>query len=301
MDETRVESWDEFEEAIGDYLQAPAFSATFAFRGQANSDWTLRPSLLRLHRKYFPVAGMHKVERLATEHFIPRAKNYAELVPKSDDDWLAWWQVMQHYGVPTRVLDWTRSAFVATYFAVQETQDEANGGVYFARWSIINQDAQRQAEKLGIGDLSGVDFRSINSLNPRQLPPLIKFIDPWTMTNRMVAQQGMHSVCLSPLQDHGKVIRQLMPDGASKYFGRVIIPHSLKREFADRLHRMNITAGALFPGMDGLGRETKEYLSARIEYIIQAHREDLESEPEIFDQLSSTSQAMFMLSDDEEE
>jgi len=43
------------------------------------------------------------------------------LIP-DDEDLVGWWQLMQHYRAPTRLLDWTRSPYVATYFAVIETR-----------------------------------------------------------------------------------------------------------------------------------------------------------------------------------
>lgn len=62
-------------------------------------------------------AGYH--EYLLTREFRLRAHHYLTDLP-DDADYLEWWSLMRHYGAPTRLLDWTYSIYVATYFALEK-------------------------------------------------------------------------------------------------------------------------------------------------------------------------------------
>ncbi len=88
---------------------------TVWFRGQENKDWVLTPSIAR-HAKGIDAEIM--LLKRFTQNAMPYLENKR---PKAEWEWLF---LMQHYGVPTRLLDWTESPLVGLYFAVQDNEKE---------------------------------------------------------------------------------------------------------------------------------------------------------------------------------
>ncbi len=106
------------------------------FRGHQMSHYQLTPSVLRdiipltdargnslkgnerLNSSGCQMTGINP-ERLLNE-FKRRAVHLVDERPQNDFEWLF---IMQHYGVKTRLLDWTTNALVALYFAVDQSQD----------------------------------------------------------------------------------------------------------------------------------------------------------------------------------
>jgi|ERR1019366_1382333 hypothetical protein len=108
-----IEKWADF---IGRFTVPP--KGKWLFRGVL-SDWKFKPSLERVCEDWgvLPTERPLVEKRLLREFkraYPPRAEIPA---PRHSDD-LAWLALMQHYGAPTRLLDWTFSPFIAAFFAL---------------------------------------------------------------------------------------------------------------------------------------------------------------------------------------
>ena len=101
------------------------------FRGQ-HGDWPLYPKLYR------PEYGGHArvrrdlVEEEIREQFISEAHIFCETIPAGDDDW-EWYFLMQHFGAPTRLLDWTEGALLGLYFSIRGNPGYYNSVV----WALV--------------------------------------------------------------------------------------------------------------------------------------------------------------------
>jgi hypothetical protein len=94
------------------------------WRGQADEKWDLWPRLYR--EGYGKVAEADMVN-----HFILQAKIRHNQTP-NDNDFTKWLCLMQHYGLPTRLLDWTTSPLVALFFAIEDEKYDQYDGVVWA-------------------------------------------------------------------------------------------------------------------------------------------------------------------------
>jgi hypothetical protein len=103
------------------------------FRGHTQTEWDLRPKLYRTYGDYKHVKSNY-IEDEIREEFIQRAPILCDNAPNGGEtsvEW-EWYFMMQHFGAPTRLLDWTDGALIALYFAVKD-----NGGLFDAAvWAL---------------------------------------------------------------------------------------------------------------------------------------------------------------------
>ncbi len=107
----------EYPDSWGDFLKRLAdLKGEWIFRG-ALADWNVETSLERACNHWeLPLAQMPEVERKLLREF-KRHPETRGLIGDPEDD-LEWLALMQHYGTPTRLLDWSYSPFSALFFAL---------------------------------------------------------------------------------------------------------------------------------------------------------------------------------------
>jgi hypothetical protein len=247
-----VRSWSELCEKVYDNswrADLMRFRTDYAFRGVSDKDY---PLLNRFQRH----AENHaQLEFHLLRNFKKYAKIYGESALQSD------WRVLtigQHYGLPTRLLDWTYSPFVAIHFATENIEHYDRDGVI---WKIDFKKANSLLpEPLAqVLHLAGSNSFTIEMLE-QALPsihhfdafgsePHVLFFEPPSIDERIINQFAFFSVMSSPnaslqhwLNRHPEIWR------------RIIIPKELKWEVRDKLDQSNITERLLFPGLDGLAK-----------------------------------------------
>jgi hypothetical protein len=250
----RLESWGHFTAVVSN-ISSPdePFRPAYLFRGHADAGWRLCPLLVRLLGPGVTAEEAIDVERRILEVF--HAQSHLFLDPSSlppVDDLPGWWALMQHHGAPTRLLDWTASAYVAAYFAVEGLW-QTDGAI-----CLVHPGSVASA------------YNSIPRAAPRPMHEVLVDPDaydsvlalpPTKQSARMAAQQGHFTMCTNILGDQQELLlRACQPKAGDSgpQCARFIVPKESKPEYLYRLRAMNVTATALFPGIDGLGRSLAE-------------------------------------------
>jgi FRG domain-containing protein len=249
--EHRVDSWHElqallFEEMWNDDLSL--FRSTHAYRGHADAAAGLTSGLVRL-------AGDVELERQLMRAFRKYARQDA-VFHDTDWDWLA---LGQHHGLPTRLLDWTYSPYVALHFATQNVEKYDRDGVV---WMIDYvkaheqlperlQDALREeGANVFTTELLAECAPGLRDLDDEK-DGFVLFVEPPSFDARIVNQYALFSV-MSPVDLD-----------VAAFARRVVIPAELKWEVRDKLDQANVTERVLFPGLDGISRWLARYYAPR--------------------------------------
>lgn len=262
----------------------------WCFRGHADSTWHLDTSLHRVTRRNLDA---ERAESLFVRAFKRRAHHFVANPPGDDED-LEWLALMQHFGVPTRLLDFTASAYVALYFAVNAFPFDTEPGEperLAALWAVnhvtckgIAADALNRAKISGLpqithstklGDLGlfracffgehGLQFVAPVQpfrLNERQSVQQGMFLCPsdirLTFEVNLVQPEAFHKYVRSGIDTVGEDVREEIKKKLSTIVRKAVISANGAREILQRLASMNITPASLFPGLEGYSRSIVE-------------------------------------------
>lgn len=256
------------------------------FRGQSNVNYELTSTLDRFKKKEKP-----SNEKLLIRQFKKIANNYlsSEILPKTSFEWLS---LMQHYGIPTRLLDVTSSPFIALYFAVKDWENEADAVV----WSF----SPNRIHECSLNRLKTADFPLSIPERPYggygHLPEFLSndlfdetfmtgkykvamILEPERAEKRLSQQQGAFLVTsgweLSTQEvlfdvmfdeDHLSEKTRHMKGRLDGTVGKVVISGRIKEKVFRTLLNMNINASTLFPDIYGAAQYVTETVKV-FEYI----------------------------------
>ncbi len=261
MNEVRIRSWDELQKELffdswNEHLGR--FRSRFAFRGLSDARYALETTLMRLGGDYATL------ER----HLMRNFKKYAHHSAVESDSFWHWMARAQHFGLPTRLLDWTYSPFVAMHFA---TANICKFHLDGAIWAVNYVKAHELLPKLLLEKLAaeGANVFTVEMLgevihNQQELSALSRdhsmiFFEPPSMEQRIVNQFAFFSVMSDPQKPLCQCLREHPP-----IWRKIIIPAELKWEIRDKLDQANITERVLFPGLDGLSQWLRRHYSPKI-------------------------------------
>ena len=254
----RAQSWSELLDQLFAGSWNPdlqRFRSPFAFRGREWAEHDLSNSLVRL------AAGpdINKLELALLRNFRKYAHGQTTL--DADSIW-HWLTVGQHHGLPTRMVDWTYSPFVALHFATKNPREFHRDGVV---WCVNFVQANRllperlraileeeHSETLTVEMLSA--FTSLRAFDALAGEPFVVFVEPPSLDARILNQFALFSLMSSPTATMDAWVRE-----HPNLCRRVIVPAQLKWEVRDKLDQANVSERTLFPDLDGLSRWLERY------------------------------------------
>lgn len=216
------------------------------YRGHSKQDWKLVP-------------GYHRLKKPASENdlmnkFRQNANLLVELSPRSEFDWLF---VMQHYGVPTRLLDWTESPLVALYFAVTE-HPRADGALWLLKPIELNkQTTAKPDEAKYIPSFEDDALKSYSTIavekgNLKGILPVA--VIATRNNNRIQAQLGAFTIShntKTPIEEIGD----------KKHVAKYTISSASKPKIIEDLQLLGFTKFQVFPELASIGENIREALS----------------------------------------
>jgi hypothetical protein len=161
-----------------------------------------------------------------------------------------WLTLMQHYGAPTRLLDWTHSPWVGLFFAIETIEKDNFAALWIMDWNAINQSANKTVKEIFSRDHNVISIDDFDHL-VNSGDGVIK-LNSFRQNQRQIIQQGTF---LCPVNIERTFEQNLMKTGLKKHQLIILkIPYSLKHEIIRKLYRMNISNATLFPGIEGFSK-----------------------------------------------
>ena len=225
----------------------------FLFRGQSDVKYILIPKISR----------KEKNKIIIKEKFVERENRLDQYLsvrlPAYDYDfhnlevnhkkWKEYF-IAQHYGAPTRLLDFTRNPLVALFFSVIE--NPTSNGIVYAVKRFINKTEGPLIRHLQLQNI--FDYQQLTEqYNPRNLP-LTVFVVPPHIDKRIMIQQSVFCCFSDPTIPLNKQDYYVNHEKEGNLIKEIIIPKEYKNKLRNDLNRIGINHAILFPDMSGCAK-----------------------------------------------
>lgn len=251
-----ITSWEQLCEEVYRDSWKPMmgrFRSDYAFRGLSDKNYELKNSFLR------NCGNQPELEY----HLLRNFREYSRTFDNQANG--TFWRSLvlaQHHGLPTRLIDWTYSPFIAMHFATANTEKyDLDGVIWKVDFVQANQlvpkpfNSLLKEEKCNAFTLEMLEkIVSLTDFDQLFANKQVLFFEPPSLDERIINQFALFSVMTNPTA--------ILDDWLNEHpglFRRIIIPKELKLEVRDKLDQANITERVLFPGLDGLAKWLKRH------------------------------------------
>lgn len=258
MNEIHLNAWEDFEEKVSELAQkrserkseAGQYISSYLFRGHADSSWPLSSTLERFMNRMLTLEEYHRIvcaTKPQVETFtgtkweqVPTIPQYLALIgkeallPPGTFPAYEYLVYLRHHGFPSPLLDWTRSPYVAAYFAFRDVCSTAQSASIYAYCEYT------AGHKSGSGSA-----------------PAISGLGPYVRSHRRhFQQQSQYTICT--VHRDGKLCYASHQDVFARNnedqdeLWKFNIPSSERTKVLKRLEQFNINAFSLFGSEDSL-------------------------------------------------
>lgn len=230
-------SWPEFLAGLQQARSKLGNPQEVWYRGHSRLRYVLTPSLFRYS------TGVMKEQDLFNDY----ARSAARLLPQRSNDWERLFD-MQHYGVPTRLLDWTEVLGIAVAFALYDTREDnetSAAAVFVLNPAALNKKSGHAAIKQAPAD-AVFDYKNMYWHGNPVTPTFPIAFRPILQSDRLVAQSGTFTI-------HGSDLRTLdmqTPDCVR----RLVLNPGAKAGAREFLEHAALDAFRIYPDMVGMAR-----------------------------------------------
>lgn len=277
------------------------FMSNFVFRGQGNAEWVLATSLARMvqnHHPYYIDKFMPAMyEKKMLDEFMWKYPIYEKNHIPSYEESIEWLSLMQHYGAPTRMLDFSYSMYIALFMAI-DGSSYSQSAIWAINKCVLNDKlvktycAENKTNVVAHSVLDAYIYNqaqtAINKSTTGNRETNLYIIKPRMPNERINRQQGLFIIPSSVevgfeeiLKDYydehyylemdfDNVIKLSIDYHYSQQSVSVLkinIPKVLKYNISNALRQMNITSETMYPGLDGLARSMSCLRVAMGDYI----------------------------------
>lgn len=239
------------------------------YRGIGDTAYKLTPSLFR-HKTAKTKNELSKLELELNETFRMRSFPYTDSYKWRDDEWDQLF-FMQHYRLPTRLLDWSGSPLVSLHFALTSARQDSNGTIASdaAVW-VINPGAWNAAVYKGTsfsGDILSPSDSHLNRYAPKEVYESSTNIPPVAIRGvhnspRIVAQQGFFTIFGPEKMSIEEFFEQRDSETDDYKFPidclvKFEIPRAHIEQMKNEMFSLGISESTIYPDLEGLSAELK--------------------------------------------